>query len=183
MVEFFTSIDLSECGRAILNTLIDGIKSAASGLVDTVKGVFSDIRDMLPFSDAKTGPLSTLTLSGSRLITTLGEGVTQGAGGLLQKVGSALSGVKDTVRGWWDKISGAIVPPVEVPEPYIPAPEPAARAMRATDRPQDGRGSAGGGMTTITVHIDNITLPGVQNGQGFVDELQNLVTEYGVGTA
>ena len=183
VVEFFTSIDLSECGRAILNTLIDGIKSAASGLVDTVKGVLSDIRDMLPFSDAKTGPLSTLTLSCSRLITTLGEGVTQGAGGLLQKVGSALSGVKDTVRGWWDKISGAIVPPVEVPEPYIPAPEPAARAMRATDRPQDGRGSAGGGMTTITVHIDNITLPGVQNGQGFVDELQNLVTEYGVGTA
>lgn len=183
VVEFFTSIDLSECGRAILNTLIDGIKSAAGGLVDTVKGVFSDIRDMLPFSDAKTGPLSTLTLSGSRLMTTLGEGVTQGAGGLLQKVGSALSGVKDTVRGWWDKISGAIVPPVEVPEPSIPAPEPAARVTRATDRPQDGRGSAGGGMTTITVHIDNITLPGVQNGQGFVDELQNLVTEYGVGTA
>lgn len=180
---FLDGINLFECGAKLLTTLIDGIKSAAGGLVDTVKGVFSDIRDMLPFSDAKTGPLSTLTLSGSRLMTTLGEGVTQGAGGLLQKVGSALSGVKDTVRGWWDKISGAIVPPVEVPEPFIPAPEPAARATRATDRPQDGRGSAGGGMTTITVHIDNITLPGVQNGQGFADELQNLVTEYGMGTA
>lgn len=183
VVEFFTGIDLSECGRAILNTLIDGITSAAGGLVDTVKGVFSDIRDMLPFSDAKTGPLSTLTLSGSRLMTTLGEGVTQGAGGLLQKVGGALSGVKDTVGRWWDKIAGAIVPPVEVPDPSIPAPETTARAAEGADRPPNERGRMAGGQTTITVHIENITLPGVQNGQGFVDELQNLVTEYGVGTA
>lgn len=180
---FLDGIDLFECGAKLLTTLIDGIKSAAGGLVDTVKGVFSDIRDMLPFSDAKTGPLSTLTLSGSRLMTTLGEGVTQGAGGLVQKVGTALSGVKDTVGRWWDKISGAIVPPVEVPDPSIPAPETTARATGEPDRTADERGRMAGGQTVITVRIDNITLPNVQNGQGFVDELQNLVTEYGVGTA
>ena len=183
VVEFFTGIDLSECGRAILNTLIDGITSAAGGLVDTVKGVFSDIRDMLPFSDAKTGPLSTLTLSGSRLMTTLGEGVTQGAGGLLQKVGGALSGVKDTVGRWWDKIAGAVVPALNLEEPRVPAPVASAVNQEDGQRRAGVRSDAGGGQTTITVHIDSITLPNVQNGQNFADELQNLVTEYGVGTA
>lgn len=183
VMSFLDGIDLFECGAKLLTTLVDGIKSAASGLVDTVKGVFSDIRDMLPFSDAKTGPLSTLTLSGSRLMTTLGEGVTQGAGGLLQKVSGALSGVKDTVGRWWDKISGAIVPPVEVPTPSIPAPETAGRVAADAPRRAEGRDGTAGGTTTITVRIENITLPNVQNGQGFVDELQNLVTEYGVGTA
>lgn len=66
---FFTS------GQRVVSTFADGIRSAFSSAVDAVKGGLSKIRQMLPFSDAKEGPLSTLTLSGKRMMTTLAEGV------------------------------------------------------------------------------------------------------------
>ena len=43
--------------------------------MDAVKGGLQNIRNMLPFSDAKEGPLSTLTLSGQRTMTTYAHGL------------------------------------------------------------------------------------------------------------
>ena len=40
--------------------MIDGIKSGVTGVVDTVKDVANKIREFLPFSPAKVGPLSDL---------------------------------------------------------------------------------------------------------------------------
>ena len=54
----------------IFSTFANGIKSAFTGAVDAVKGGLQKIRNLLPFSDAKEGPLSTLTLSGQRTMTT-----------------------------------------------------------------------------------------------------------------
>ena len=51
------------------------------------------IRRMLPFSDAKEGPLSTLTLSGSRLMTTLATGVNTGSPALHSAVEKGLSSI------------------------------------------------------------------------------------------
>lgn len=180
VMAYLESINLFECGAKLLGTLVDGIKSAAGALLDTVSGVLSDVRDFLPFSDAKTGPLSTLTLSGSRLMTTLGEGVSQGAGSLLQNVSTALAGVKNTVGQWWDTIAGTMAPVpagATLAEPRIPAPTLATDTQDAPARTAD-KPVAGNGGTTISVRIENITLPNVQNGQGLVDELQNLVMEY-----
>jgi TP901 family phage tail tape measure protein len=47
-----------EAGKNIMNSLGKGIKDAATGVVDSVKGVAKKIRDFFPFSPAKTGPLS-----------------------------------------------------------------------------------------------------------------------------
>ena len=79
VVNFLNSIDLSECGRKILETLKNGILSAAGSIRDAVSGVFDKIGSLLPHSDAKEGPLSTLTLSGQKMMTTLagGEGCHQ----------------------------------------------------------------------------------------------------------
>ena len=47
--------------------------------VEAVKGALSRIRQMLPFSDAKEGPLSQLTLSGRRVFETIHTGMSQTA--------------------------------------------------------------------------------------------------------
>ncbi len=67
---FFTS------GKRIVSTFASGIQSAFTEAVEAVKGGLQRIRNMLPFSDAKEGPLSTLTLSGKRTMTTYAHGLT-----------------------------------------------------------------------------------------------------------
>ena len=64
-----------ESGKKVISTFADGIHSAFTGAVDTVRGGLQRIRNMLPFSDAKEGPLSTLTLSGKRTMTTYASGL------------------------------------------------------------------------------------------------------------
>lgn len=74
---FFTGWlpNLLESGKKIMTTLADGITMAAATPVNAVKASFGNVRQLLPFSDAKEGPLSELTLSGSKILTTLAEGV------------------------------------------------------------------------------------------------------------
>lgn len=64
-----------DSGKAVVDTFAGGIKSAFGNAVDAVKNGLQKIRNMLPFSDAKTGPLSTLTLSGQRTMTTYADGL------------------------------------------------------------------------------------------------------------
>ncbi len=66
-----------ESGSKILTTFTEGIKSAISAPIDAVKGGLAKIRKLLPFSDAKEGPLSTLTLSGRRVFETITTGMVQ----------------------------------------------------------------------------------------------------------
>lgn len=65
-------------GAKIIDTLVEGIKSAASHPVDAVLNIFKKVRRLLPFSDAKEGPLSELTLSGHRTMSTIAEGIEKG---------------------------------------------------------------------------------------------------------
>ena len=154
-IDYLGSIDLFESGVRILETLKAGILSAASSVTDSVKGAFSGIRDLLPFSDAKTGPLSELTLSGSRIMTTLAEGVQRGAGALIDSIDESLA---------------AITPEV---------PHFSARDLEAPG--EDSQGGYGRTGAVYNVHIGNITLPDVKDGQGFMQFLQDLVDEYGWG--
>ena len=66
-----------ESGKKIITTFTDGIKSALNKPVEAVKGGLQKIRNMLPFSDAKTGPLSQLTLSGKKVMSTFSGGIAQ----------------------------------------------------------------------------------------------------------
>ena len=102
VLEFFGGLNLFESGARLLSTFVDGIKSMASSVVESVAGVFATVREYLPFSDAHVGPLSQLTLSGARMMTTLAEGVTSAQGGLVSKVSGALSAVGGAIRNWWN---------------------------------------------------------------------------------
>ena len=102
VLEFFGGLNLFESGARLLSTFVDGIKSMASSVVESVAGVFATVREYLPFSDAHVGPLSQLTLSGARMMTTLAEGVTSAQGGLVSKVSGALSAVGGAICNWWN---------------------------------------------------------------------------------
>lgn len=64
-----------EIGKSMIDKLVEGITSVASKPFEAISGVFNNVRKLLPFSDAKEGPLSDLTLSGTRVVTTLVEGM------------------------------------------------------------------------------------------------------------
>ena len=93
-----------EAGRSILTTLGEGVASAATVPVDLLKKSLGKLRSLLPFSDAETGPLSSLTASGAAVLRTLAQGMTdvQALPGTV--VGEALEGVLGTVRGGWRQL-------------------------------------------------------------------------------
>lgn len=65
-----------EAGKRLISTFVNGIKSVAMAPINAVKDIFGKIGNLFPHSDAKEGPLSTLTLSGQRTMTTYAKGVT-----------------------------------------------------------------------------------------------------------
>lgn len=91
--DWFANLSLFESGKAIFQTLIDGLKSMGGALIDAVTGAFGKVRDMLPFSDAKTGPFAHLTASGAAIMETLGSGIEQAGGSALTKPFSAAAGL------------------------------------------------------------------------------------------
>lgn len=67
--------NMQESGKKVISTFVDGIQSMINKPAELVKEGLSKVRQLLPFSDAKEGPLSTLTLSGSKIFSTIGEGM------------------------------------------------------------------------------------------------------------
>ena len=64
-----------EAGKRLISTFVNGIKSVATAPINAVKGIFGKIGNLFPHSDAKEGPLSTLTQSGRKTMTTYAHGV------------------------------------------------------------------------------------------------------------
>ena len=83
-----------QSGQRVVSTFANGIRSAFGGAVTAVKGGLQHIRNMLPFSDAKEGPLSTLTLSGQRTMTTYARGLTLEQNAPAEAVRQGLSGIQ-----------------------------------------------------------------------------------------
>lgn len=179
--EYLAGINLYESGAKLLDTFIVGISSKASGLYESVRGALGPLGNLLPHSDAKEGPLSTLTLSGSRMMTTLGEGVDAGAGSLFNTVSGSLGTVGASVNDWWSGLFSQGQDP-NLLNPDIPAP-PAFAPETDAETATQGTSTTGRGGTNITVHIGNITLPDVKDAQGFLADLQDQIMEYGGATA
>lgn len=74
---FLSQFSLYNSGVKLLSTLAAGIKSAVSKPVQAVKNALAKVREYLPFSDAKVGPLSELTASGQAILNTIGAGMKQ----------------------------------------------------------------------------------------------------------
>ena len=102
----FFDLDLSEQGRAMLQSFIDGFLAVKDKLTDAVGDALSSARDFLPFSDAKKGPLSDLTASGQAIVDTLAAGIRQAGS---QPVNQAL------------QVELAGVPAIDVTAPTLPS--------------------------------------------------------------
>ncbi|MFZ2949446.1 MAG: phage tail tape measure protein [Desulfuromonadaceae bacterium] len=155
-------LNMFESGRAIISTLVSGISSMAMAPVNAIKSIFAKVRNLLPFSDAKEGPLSQLTLSGQRIMTTMGEGITGAAGGLQRTMATALAGA-------------ALTTSIAVQPPGFDTAQPPARSQSGVE----GQRSSGEGKKFV-VQINNLTLPGVSNGSDFIKQLEALVEGYDV---
>jgi hypothetical protein len=173
-LDYLGSISLFDSGARILETLKEGILSAAGSVKDSVKGVFGSIRDLLPFSDAKEGPFSQLTLSGARIMTTLAEGAAQGAGQLKKTMSENLLSVGGTISGWWDDLQGTAS---NVLSPVIPT----APASGERPEPDQGRGADSRG-NTYYITIANLTLPQVKEAKDFMQELADEIDSFGGGS-
>ena len=66
-------------GRALGDAFTNGISATISKAVDRARAAAREIRNLLPFSDAKEGPLSDLTESGESLMRTFAKGIDAGA--------------------------------------------------------------------------------------------------------
>jgi len=64
-----------QSGRSVMITIANGIRSAASAPFEAAKAALSKLRRLLPFSDAKEGPLSTLTRSGEAMLEAFSAGI------------------------------------------------------------------------------------------------------------
>ena len=183
--EWLSTIDLFESGARLLDTFKEGILSRVESLKQTFSDALSKLRNLLPFSDAKEGPLSTLTLSGARLMSTLGEGMNAGFPGLYATLSGKLGNLKESIGNWWDGLwtNAASVPatgerPVVPDAPGMPAELAEEQARRARDA-----GDTAAAPQSWTLHIANITLPNVKDAQDFYADLQAAATEMGESMA
>jgi TP901 family phage tail tape measure protein len=93
VTEWLFDFSLYDAGANILNTLVEGIGSMAGAAVNKVTGVVQSIRDLLPFSPAKAGPLR--DLHKVRIIETVAESVSPDP--LVAAVGGTMSQVQQSI--------------------------------------------------------------------------------------
>lgn len=135
--DIVANFDLFESGKKILSTLTDGIKAVANAPVEAISKVFSKVRDFLPFSDARVGPLSELTASGAAIMETLGEGLDAASNaGFISKIQSKLSELS----------------PVDMLGDVLGAPLNAARSVKSRLTDSVGEGGGAGASGGITLH-------------------------------
>lgn len=119
---------LFEAGGNILRTLTAGISAAAAGPVAAVQSVVQQVRNLLPFSPAKAGPLR--DLHRVRLIETVADAVR--ADPLVQAVSGAAAAAMASL-------------PTEAGVPVV------ARMPQASSAPGAPAASAGGMVVNITI--------------------------------
>ena len=100
-------------GKALIDAIVEGVTSAGPKLVDAIWELLGKVRDLLPFSDALTGPLSDLTGSGAAILDTMGLGVLRaGPEALRQPLAQALSAAAPAPQGLTPALAGAEAAPL-----------------------------------------------------------------------
>ena len=157
-----------ESGKKVISTFANGIRSAFTGAVDAVKGGLQRIRNMLPFSDAKEGPLSTLTLSGQRTMTTYASGLEKASNAPAQAIEKGLGAANNVLEK--TTLNNAAIEPIpgnmaqaveaEKPKPSINREPPKKVALSGDEEGKDNKGgSSGDGNGAKQVVIQKLLIP------------------------
>lgn len=96
-----------EAGKKLLVTLGEGIWSAVTYPFTMLKNALGKLRNLLPFSDAREGPLASLTASGSALLKTLADGMSLTQSLPAKVFGFAARGILSAAAGAWQQIKSA----------------------------------------------------------------------------
>jgi hypothetical protein len=118
-------------GASLVKALASGIASAVMYPVHAIEGVVSSVRDYLPFSPAKEGPLR--YLHQTRIVETIAESI---------KPGPAITAMRRTAAA------------IAIAAPMVMSPMMAAPAMAGTSG-----GSRGGGAPIILNYSPTINMP------------------------
>ena len=132
---FLSSINLSETGANIVSTIVAGITRMASAPVDAMRAIVQKVRNLLPFSPAKDGPLR--DLHRVKLVETVAEAVRPAP--LVDAMSNAAGLAMNAMQA--------------VPMPTF-ASMPAAVAAQAGNR-NARPGDATGGSITVIFQVDN----------------------------
>lgn len=96
---------LFESGKKVLSTFADGVKATVMAPVNAIKSGLGKIREFLPFSDAKIGPLSTLTASGQALLGTIAGGMEKAEDVPAQAMEGSASGIMQMFSQLWTALT------------------------------------------------------------------------------
>jgi len=162
---FFTGLATQavEWGAGLINGIRDGIQREWAGLVEWFSTNIVEVRDLLPGSDARTGPLSDLTASGSSLVTTFMEGARSAFPGLTATVETSLGqvagalGLPTTAEGVTGAVGNAATGMAEMASPVL---ERVGGAVEGVTGPR-----------SVTVNVGDIT---VQVQQATPEEAERL---------
>jgi phage-related protein len=172
IVTFFDGLkDLFfDSGKAIIETLADGIMAVASAPVKAIENVLGKVREFLPFSDAHTGPLSQLTHNGGKIVSTMAEGVYKQAGTLHKAMSNTLAGTPTMLE--------AVQPKITTIDPETTGTNVKANAHRINPAGKTAVGSGGGRSTLIKSLIEKIIINGVdKNGKVIAEEIIEALYE------
>lgn len=202
LVQYLFGIDLSAAGANIINTIWEGMKSVASKPAEAMAEIVAKVREYLPFSPAKVGPLS--DLDQIKLVETVADSLspdslTSAIGAIAQAARNALpESLTMPLQAAWDALPSmdavrSMLPSLgdlgamfgigqAVPAP-VPASVPAAVAAplpapvpQMVDMPRTGSAApaAAGG---VTVNIP-ITIEGSAS-DATVERLERWARENG----
>ena len=157
-----------ESGKKVVKTFAEGITGAFSSAVDAVKGGLQRIRNMLPFSDAKEGPLSTLTLSGQRTMTTYAGGLEKASNAPAQAIEKGLGAANNVLEK--TTLNNAAIEPIPgnmaravdagKPKPSINREPPKKVSLSNDEDDKDNKGgNSGYGNGAKQVIIQKLIIP------------------------
>ena len=89
-------IEMFKAGQKLVDSIIEGIKSRFKGIGQAMHKLTKKMRNFLPFSPAKEGPLSDIHLTGIRLIQTIAQGIKEDP--LISKLQTVLSKAKGLLQ-------------------------------------------------------------------------------------
>ena len=96
-----------EAGKKLLVTLGEGIWSAVTYPFTMLKNALGKLRNLLPFSDAREGPLASLAASGSALLKTLADGMSLTQTLPAKVFGFAAHVILSAAAGAWQQVKTA----------------------------------------------------------------------------
>ncbi len=170
LFQFVFGINLFEAGSKIISSLWEGMKAFASKPIETIEEIVQNVRNFLPFSPAKVGPLR--DLNRIRLIETVAETITPAP--LVNAVRGAVAATGVTLAA-----SGAALAVPIVPQASI------VQAPQIASLPAEGRSSHSGAQPVtvqiaykpqVTIHAGAID--GESGDEGLKDQIMRALRDH-----